>query len=171
MPKPPTLDEIDLGKEKRRIEFDPGFGWGYVIAAAVIAFISCGAGVGIVGYGMTGGRAGTNDNTVMAIIGFGFGSFLLLLAILMAVARVYFSNERLIVFKEGICWQHHSKQECYRWKDIEKIVEYPATPGVYWLYFKAGRKIPVSVLSVDDDDWQMLRNLLEKKVPSKFVEE
>ena len=108
----------------------------------------------------------------MLILAFGLGGLLLLCALVMAGIKVYSMNERILVFADGICWEHWSTQECYRWKDIDKVVWYSSEDGVYWLYFKSGRKIVVSVLGgVPAKDWRSLRKLLEKKVPNKFVDE
>ena len=92
--------------------------------------------------------------------------------VILFAVMVYFDGQRLLVFSDGVCFEWKSLQECYRWKDVDKIVHFSSDPRVYWLYFKNGRKVCVSLLGgVAENDWRTLRRLLEKKIPDKFVEE
>jgi len=170
MPAPYKLDEIDLGPQKREIIYGTGSVL-WIVAMVIMGLLSCGAGIGIFGFGQ-GGRPGTDDTKVVIILTLAGGALMFLLAIMMTAIKICSMNERILVFKDGICWEHWSTQECYRWKDIEKIVWYSADTRVYWLYFKSGRKVVVSLLGgVKENDWAAFRRLLEKKVPDKWVDE
>lgn len=166
MPAPPTLDEIDLGKRKRRIEFQPIVPfWAYFVIAALWMLLIGGGGI-MIPFGASG------DGLTLAILLLVAGVLIMLAEILLIGVMWFFRGEKLLVFADGICYERAGNQECYRWKDIKKIVWYSSDPRVYWLYFKSGRKVSVSLLGgVPEDDWSWLRGQLEKKLPDKFVDE
>lgn len=167
MPAPPTLDEIDLGEEKRRIEFPPFLGiWVYFLFAGFGLLLI------IAGVGMIPFRIGGENTVTLIILLILVGSFILLAAFGLAGVGWYFSGQKLIAFADGVCHERRGIQECYRWKDVKKVVYYTSTPGVYWLYFKNGRKVSVSVLDgISEKQWGGMRRFLERKIPDKFVDE
>ena len=166
MPTPPTLDEIDLGDEKRRIEFPPFLSiWVYFGMAAFWLLLI------VAGLGMIPFRAAEHAVTLIIILILA-AFFILLADVGLAGVGWYFSGQKLIVFADGVCHERRGQQECYRWKDVKKVVYYTRTPGVYWLHFKNGRKVSVSVLDgITEKEWSAVRRLLERKIPDKFVDE
>jgi hypothetical protein len=165
VPTPPDLD-IDLGKEKRRIVWPPFLPiWSYFVIGAV-GFVLIGGGVGMIPF-----RSGEHAVTLIIILIL-CGCFFLLGAGGLAAVGWFFSGERLYVFTDGVCYERRGGRDCYRWKDIEKVVYYSNNPGVYWLYFKNGRKVSVSVLDgINKKDWNAVREYLERKIGDKFVDE
>jgi hypothetical protein len=163
---PPTLDEVDLGEEKRRIEFQPIVPlWGYFVIAALWMVMICGGGILIL-FGAAG------DGLTLAILLLVVGGLIMLSEVLLIGVMWFFRGEKLLVFKDGVCYERAGNQECYRWKEITKIVWYSADPRVYWLYFKSGRKVCLSLIGgVPEEDWSAFRRMLEKKMPDKFVDE
>lgn len=166
MSSPPTLDDVDLGKEKRRIIWPPFLGTWVYFAVGAFALLLIGGGLAMIPF-----RSAEHAVTLIIILIL-CGFFVLATDGMLFGVGWYFSGERLYVFTDGVCYERRGTQECYRWKEIEKVVYYTSNPGVYWLYFKNGRRVAVSVLAgIKEKDWLGVREYLERKIPEKFVDE